>query len=133
MTVLDTSVVIDFLLADGVAGEVEDLLPARAPPPPPICSSPKCSPSCAGMSLARRCPASAPGRPSRLSAISARPVRWSAPSAKHLGARENLTAADGLFVALAELLDEPLATKDHGLARAARDRVGIETLELGGR
>lgn len=34
--------------------------------------------------------------------------------------RENLTAADALFVALAEHLGEPLATKDASLARAAR-------------
>ncbi len=33
--------------------------------------------------------------------------------------RANLTAADGLFVALAELLGEPLATKDRALMSAA--------------
>lgn len=45
--------------------------------------------------------------------------------------RENMTMADGLFVALAELLDEPLATKDRRLARAARDLTGVETIEIG--
>jgi len=44
---------------------------------------------------------------------------------------ENLTAADALFVALAEHLGEPLATTDRGLASAARDHARIETLELG--
>jgi len=44
--------------------------------------------------------------------------------------RENLTAADALLVALAEYLGEPLATKDRGLASAARDHARIETLEL---
>lgn len=33
--------------------------------------------------------------------------------------RDNLTAADALFVALAEQLDEPLATKDSALAAEA--------------
>lgn len=33
--------------------------------------------------------------------------------------RANLTAADALFLSLAEQLDEPLATKDRALARAA--------------
>jgi predicted nucleic acid-binding protein len=44
--------------------------------------------------------------------------------------RENLTAADALFVALAERLGEPLATKDRGLAEAARKHAGIEAVEL---
>jgi len=44
--------------------------------------------------------------------------------------RENLTAGDTLFVALAERLDEPLATKDRALAAAARDLTRIETIEL---
>jgi predicted nucleic acid-binding protein len=44
--------------------------------------------------------------------------------------RENLTAADALFVALAECLGEPLATIDRGLATAARRQAGIETIEL---
>jgi predicted nucleic acid-binding protein len=44
--------------------------------------------------------------------------------------RENLTAADALFVALAERLGEPLATKDRRLALAARKHAGIEALEL---
>jgi predicted nucleic acid-binding protein len=41
---------------------------------------------------------------------------------------ENLTAADALFVALAESLREPLATKDRALARAAADHAGIDVL-----
>jgi predicted nucleic acid-binding protein len=34
--------------------------------------------------------------------------------------RQNVSAADALFVALAEQLEEPLVTKDAGLAAAAR-------------
>ena len=44
--------------------------------------------------------------------------------------RENMAAADALYVALAEQLGEPLATKDRSLARAARDHTDIETIEL---
>jgi predicted nucleic acid-binding protein len=44
--------------------------------------------------------------------------------------RENLTAADALFVALAERLGEPLATKDRGLASAARRHAQIRTIQL---
>ncbi len=45
--------------------------------------------------------------------------------------RENFTVADALFVALAEALDEPLATKDRGLAAAARRHTGVHVVELG--
>lgn len=45
--------------------------------------------------------------------------------------RDNFTAADALFVALAERLGEPLATKDRGLGTAARQHVGIDTIDLG--
>jgi predicted nucleic acid-binding protein len=44
--------------------------------------------------------------------------------------RHNLTVADALFVALAERLEEPLATKDRGLAAAARSRAGVEVIDL---
>ncbi len=44
--------------------------------------------------------------------------------------RENLTAADALFIALAERLGEPLATKDRALASAARTYAGVEAIEL---
>ncbi|CAN5260009.1 hypothetical protein BH24ACT7_BH24ACT7_20530 [soil metagenome] len=43
---------------------------------------------------------------------------------------DDLTVADALFVALAESLGEPLATKDRGLATVARDHVGIRVIEL---
>jgi predicted nucleic acid-binding protein len=45
--------------------------------------------------------------------------------------RLNLTVADALFVALAELLGEPLATKDRGLANAAREHTGVDVVLLG--
>jgi predicted nucleic acid-binding protein len=44
--------------------------------------------------------------------------------------RDQLTSADALFVALAEALDEPLATKDRGLLRTAK-QLGLAAVELG--
>jgi predicted nucleic acid-binding protein len=44
--------------------------------------------------------------------------------------RRNLTAADALFVALAERLGEPLATKDRALATAAAKHTAVEVVPL---
>jgi predicted nucleic acid-binding protein len=44
--------------------------------------------------------------------------------------RENLTAGDAIFVALAERLAEPLATKDRGLATAAATHAGVDAIVL---
>ena len=41
--------------------------------------------------------------------------------------RDNLTAGDALFVALAEQLGEPFATGDAALVRACSSAVAIET------
>jgi predicted nucleic acid-binding protein len=45
--------------------------------------------------------------------------------------RENVTAADGLFIALAERLQEPLLTKDQALASAARVHARVEVIVVG--
>lgn len=47
--------------------------------------------------------------------------------------RDNLTAADALFVALAEQLGEPLATKDAPLVAAARTHAAVDVRRLGAR
>lgn len=44
--------------------------------------------------------------------------------------RANLTAGDAIFVALAERLAEPLATKDRGLAAAAATHAGVDAIVL---
>jgi predicted nucleic acid-binding protein len=44
--------------------------------------------------------------------------------------RNNLTAADALFVALAERLDEPFMTKDRALAAAARTHTPVHVIEV---
>jgi predicted nucleic acid-binding protein len=43
--------------------------------------------------------------------------------------RDNITAADAAYVALAQLLDATLVTTDARLARAARGEVRIETFD----
>jgi len=131
VTVLDTSAVVDFLLGDGVVAEVEVLLSSE------------------GM-------ASAPDLlVFEVLAVLRRDVQRGALTAERAGAaiddlgdlaidlystlplrtrawelRENLTAADALFVALAEELREPLATKDSGLASAAQSHARVEVIEL---
>ncbi len=42
--------------------------------------------------------------------------------------RDNFSAYDAAYAALAEALDTPLLTADVRLARAARERLGIDTL-----
>ena len=44
--------------------------------------------------------------------------------------RRNFTTADALFIALAEQLDEPLATKDGALAAEATKHADVAVLEL---
>ena len=44
--------------------------------------------------------------------------------------RRNLTIADAMFIALAEQLDEPLATKDSALANEAHKHATLEVLRL---
>jgi predicted nucleic acid-binding protein len=44
--------------------------------------------------------------------------------------RDNLTAADALYVALAEQLDEPLATKDGAFAAEVAKHATLTVLEL---
>lgn len=44
--------------------------------------------------------------------------------------RDNLSAGDALFVALAEALSEPLLTKDRHLARAASEVADVDVIAL---
>jgi len=132
MTVVDTSVVIDFLLGDGVAADVEELLVREGTAAGPDLLVFEV------LAVLRRDvnrhllePERARGAIEDLGDLpvelfGALPLR-----ARAWELRENLTAADALFVALAERLKEPLLTKDSGLASAARDHAGIEAVELG--
>lgn len=133
MTVIDTSGVVDFLLADGVAGEVEELMTREgelAAPDLLVFET---------LAVLRR--ATLRGGLAETRAAGAvldlgdLPIELfpSLPQRERAWElRENLTAADALFVALAEELGEPLATKDLGLADAAAKHGGIDVMALGG-
>ncbi len=132
MTVLDTSVVIDFLLGDGVAAEVEELLVGEgAAAAPDLLVFEVLAVLRRAVLRQKLDPARAQGAIDDLGDL---PIELFATLPLRRRAwelRENLTAADALFVALAEHLDEPLATSDRGLASAAREHARVETLELG--
>jgi predicted nucleic acid-binding protein len=130
VTVLDTSVAIDYLLSTGVGDQVEALVAAEpaAAPDLLVFESLAVLRRAVGRRELTRARAGAavddlgdmaldlfPTLPLRLRA-------WEL--------RRNMTAADALFVALAEALGEPLATKDRSLARAAARHAGVEVLLL---
>lgn len=131
MTVLDTSAAIDYLLGDGAATQVQALLAEAAPAAAPDLLVFEV------LSVLRRYVAR--GELSENRALGAvddlgdlavelfptLPLRG-----RVFDLRHNLTAADALFVALAEVLGERLATKDRALADAAREHAGIDVLLL---
>lgn len=129
---IDTSGVVDFLLGDGAAGEVEAL-------------------------MVREGELAAPGLVvfETLAVLRREALRGRLPEARATSAvedlgdlplelfpalplrrrawelRPNLTAADALFVALAEQIGEPLATKDASLAAAAEEHADLPVVRLG--
>jgi len=135
VTVLQTSAVIDFLLGDGVARQVHRLLDQGGPAAAPdllvfeILAVLRRDVARGGLGLGEaRARARARDAIADLGDLGIAdlgdlgidlfptlPLRLRA-----FELRENLTAGDALFVALAELLDEPLATKDGRLATAVR-------------
>lgn len=133
MTVLDSSVVIDYLLADGVAGQVQAILrtggPAAAPDLLVFETLAVLRRDVARGELGETRAQAAIGDLGDLGVdlFPTLPLRQRAFELRH-----NMTAADALFVALAEMLDEPLATKDRRLAAAARGHAQIEVRLLVG-
>jgi predicted nucleic acid-binding protein len=131
MTVLDTSAVVDLLLGDGAAPEVERLIVReRMFAAPDVLVFEVLAVLRRNVMRGGLSPARADAAVADLGDLPAAiyPSLWLRTRAWTL--RDNLTAADGLFVALAEQLGEPLATKDRGLAIAARRHAGIDALEL---
>jgi predicted nucleic acid-binding protein len=133
VTVLDSSAVIDYLVGSGVAESVEAILthetvPAAAPDLLVFEVLAVMRRHVQGDAIA---PERAASAIEALGDLSLELVPTLALRGRAWELRENLTAGDALFVALAERLGEPLATKDRGLAQAARAHAGIETIELG--
>ena len=131
MTVLDSSAAIDYLLADDAATQVAELLTAAGPAAAPdllvfeVLAVLRREVARGGLSQER-----AEGAVEDLGDLAVElfptlPLRDRAFELRH-----NLTVGDALFVALAEWLDEPLATKDRRLATAAREHSRAEIVLL---
>ena len=130
MTVLDTSGVVDLLLGVGAVSEVGKLLEEETVAAPDVLVFEV-------LSVLRR---------HTLGGITTVPRAYGAlvdlgdlalelvPSLglRHRAweLRDNFTAGDALFVALAERLNEPLATKDRALGAAVKRHTGVALLEL---
>jgi predicted nucleic acid-binding protein len=133
MTVLDTSAAVDYLLADGVADQVRMILSETGTAAAPDLLVFEV------LAVLRRDVARgelderrAHGAIDDLGDLAVDlfptlPLRRRAFDLRH-----NVTAADALFIALAEFLGEPLATKDRALATATRQQTAVEVLLLAG-
>lgn len=129
MTVLDTSGAVDYLLGSGAAAEVEALLTREGTLAAPDLLVFEVLAVLRRMAARGEVPeARARGAVDDLGdvAVELFPMLELRPRVWEL--RRNITAADALFVALAEALGEPLATKDRGLADAAARHVGVVAL-----
>lgn len=132
MTVLDTSGVIDYLLGVGVAEEVQELIRQEGE-----LAAPDVLVFEVLAVLRREGLRGAIGDDRAAGAVSdlgELPIQLfpSLPLRERVwGLRSNLTAADALFVALAESLREPLATKDRALAGEAAKHASLTVLRLG--
>jgi predicted nucleic acid-binding protein len=130
VTVVDSSVIVDFLLGIGVAKQIELLLEQEGELAAPDLlvfevlavlrreaarELPESRASAAVGDLGDVALALFPS-------LALRDRAWSL--------RHNFTFADAIFVALAEQLQEPLATKDSSLASEAAKHAGAEVLVL---
>ena len=132
MTVLDTSGVVDFLVGEQCHAEVADLLRQEGSVAGPdllvfeVVAVFRRQVKHHGISPDRAKSAIEDLGDLPLEIFPALPLR-----ARVWELRDNFTAADAFFVALAERLDEPLATKDRRLGAAARTYTSIQIIELG--
>jgi predicted nucleic acid-binding protein len=131
VTVLDTSAVVDFLLGVGVAPAVEALMSEEGELAAPdlvvfeVLAVLRRAAHRGDVSQERANAAVHDLGDLSIELFPSLPLRQRAWSL-----RGNLTAADGLFVALAEHLGEPLATKDGALWAAVPKYAAVEVLEL---
>jgi predicted nucleic acid-binding protein len=131
VTVLDTSGAVDLLLGSGAAGQVGDLLAAGPVAAPDLLVFEV-------LAVLRRLALRGDAPPARLAGAAddlgdlAVELYPSLPLRRRAWElRENLTVGDALFLALAEQLGEPLATKDEGLADAAERHGAVPVVRLG--
>jgi predicted nucleic acid-binding protein len=131
VTVLDCSAVLDYLLGTGAADEVQEILEADGPAAAPdllvfeVLAVLRRDVRRGVLDAGRAAGAVVDLGDLWIEYFPTAPLRERA-----WELRENLTAADALYAALAERLGEALATKDRGLATAASRHLQIETVEL---
>lgn len=131
MTVLDTSAVVDFLLGVGVAERVEEMMATEGEAAAPdllvfeVLAVLRRHALSGALSEER-----AAGAVSDLGDLSIALFPSLALRERAWELRANLTAADALFVALAERVGEPLATKDAGIHAGVSARSDLEVQVL---
>jgi predicted nucleic acid-binding protein len=132
VTVLDTSAVVDFLVGEQSSSEVADLLRQERTVAGPdllifeVVAVFRRQVQQQGMNPDRAKSAVEDLGDLPIELFPTLPLR-----ARVWDLRDNFTAADAFFVALAERLDEPLATKDRRLGNAAKTYTNIQIIELG--
>ena len=132
MTVLDTSGVVDYLLGIGAAEQVQELMSAEGELAAPdilvfeVLAVLRRESHRGAIADDRAAQAVEDLGDLSIELFPSLPLRervWAL--------RRNFTAADALFVTLAENLDEPFATKDDALAREIAKHANITVLRLG--
>jgi predicted nucleic acid-binding protein len=132
VTVLDTSAVVDYLLADGVAADVTRVLSeSGSAAAPDLLVFEVLAVLRRALAREELSESRARGAVEDLGDLAIELFPTLSLRARAFEMRRNLTAADALFVSLAESLDEPLVTKDAGLARVAPAHSAIEIRLLG--
>ena len=132
MTVLDTSGVVDYLLGAGVAGQVQEMMSAEGELAAPdvlvfeVLAVLRRESHRKALTDDRAARAVEDLGDLSIELFPSLPLRERA-----WALRRNFTAADALFVVLAEDLDEPFATKDNALAREITKHATVTVLELG--
>jgi predicted nucleic acid-binding protein len=131
VTVLDTSVVFDFLVSDDPPLGLEAILVAESEAAAPdllvfeIVAALRRQVLSGGLDEPR-----AAAAVDDLGDVGVRLFPTLALRERAWSLRENLTAGDAMYVALAESLNEPLATRDRRVSAAARAQSAIEVIEL---
>jgi predicted nucleic acid-binding protein len=132
VTVVDTSGVVDFLLGVGASEQVEALMVSEGELAAPdllvfeVVAVLRREALRGGLAESRAAAAVADLGDVPVELFPSLPLRDRA-----WALRRNLTAADALFVALAEQLEEPLATKDGALVAELAKHTALEVVELG--
>lgn len=134
MTVIDTSGVVDFLLGVGAANEVHGLMEVEGELAAPdvlafeVIAVLRREALRGALAESRAAAAVGDLGDLPVELFPSLPLRERAWSL-----RENLTVADALFIALAERLDEPLATKDGALIAGAGQHTSVALVKLADR